>query len=144
MKLAIKAAPIVVLILSTCVAAFLYVSCKPIWQFDHLEKNARRVITASELQTWATNLLAQYHTNIHLSFTLSELGTNFPQQLRGLAPELGPHIEVYQWEETYPEPSVRIWWGSGFLGAAGFEMGPTNFVLGSGNQWQPGVYFFRF
>jgi len=32
------------------------------WQFDHLEKRARNVITASELQAWATNQLVTYPT----------------------------------------------------------------------------------
>jgi len=32
-------------------------------------------------------------------------------------------------------------WHSGFIGAAGFEIGDANFV-GSGHKWQDAVYFY--
>jgi hypothetical protein len=123
--------------------AYLYRGCKPVWQFDTIEPRARRVITGAQLQSWATNFIAQHPTNAHVSFRMSELGTNFPLPLRNLAPRTGPNVVLYQWEDKERPPSVRIWWGSGFLGRTGFEIGPTNFV-GLGREWQqPGVYFFK-
>jgi hypothetical protein len=107
-----------------------------------LERNARKVITASELQAWATNLLAQYPT--HTTLSLSELGTNFPQQLRYLAPKLGPTVVIFEGADSNSPSWVFMRWGSGFLGSHGFEVGPTNFVSNRpGRAWQPGVYFFE-
>jgi hypothetical protein len=104
--------------------------------FDNLEQNAKQVITGPELQAWATNLLARYSiTNMDVSVGRS----NCPIQLRGLCPRLGPNVVVYK-DDGRP-PSVRIWWGSGFMGAAGFEVGGTNFDR-PGHKWQDGVYFF--
>ena len=105
--------------------------------FDHLELHAKRVITGAELQTWATNLLAGYsRTNMAVSIESS----NCPVQLRGLCPRLGPSVIVYKFNDARPR-SVRIMWHSGFMGAAGFEIGDTNFVR-SGHKWQDGVYFY--
>ena len=74
---------------------------------------------------------------------MSELGTNFPQRLRGLAPKLGPWVVVFESDHTNEPSWVCVRWGSGFLGSHGFEVGPTNFVsLRLGHAWQPGVYFF--
>jgi hypothetical protein len=138
-----RAAGILALVLFAWFVAYLYSGCKPVWQFDHLEQNARKVITASELQAWATNLLARYPAET--SFRMSELGTNFPQQLRGLAPRLGPGVAVHVYDDTKQPPYVQVDWGSGFLGGAGFYIGATNFVTGGKgvHAWQPGVYFYR-
>lgn len=131
---------VVVLMLFAGFAFYLYAGCKPVRQFDHLEENARKVITASELQTWATNLLASYPaTNDWFILRPAQLGTNFPAQLLGLAPRLGPCVAVYFLDDR--PRSLRVWWGSGFLGSTGFEIGSTNFV-GDGHKWQDGVYFF--
>jgi hypothetical protein len=129
--------------LFVCFAAYIYNGCKPAWQFDHLEQNAKKRITARELQSWATNLLARYP--METNFTSSELGTNFPQQLRGLAPRLGPHIFVHVYDDTNQPPYVQVYWGSGFLGGTGFYIWATNFILDGGPEhlWQPGVYFYR-
>jgi hypothetical protein len=118
-----------------------YSSCKPVWQFDHLEQNARKTITATEVQIWATNLLARYphETNVKLA----DLGTNFPSPLRDLAPKLGPHVSIRRPSDTNWPPYIRLYWGSGFLGAHGIEVGPTNFTgLGGKSMWEPGVYFY--
>lgn len=141
-----KAASIIALIalvLPAGVGGFLYPSYKPVWQFDHLERNAKKVVTASELQSWATNLLARDPTSTNLA--PSDWGSDFPKQLLKLAPRLGPHIYIYEKDgKNYPLPCVHLSWGSGFLGAAGFEIGATNFVsLETGHAWQPGVYFYR-
>lgn len=131
----------ITLLLVLGTGAYVYIAYKPVWQFAHLERNARRVITPAELQTWATNLLSTYTTNSRVR--LSELGTNFPRQLCDLAPKLGPFIIVYDGYETNSPRWVRLDWGSGFAGARGFEIGPTNFVsLRPGNRWAPGVYFY--
>src|SRR5690348_3109383 len=115
-----KASLIFFLVIVICVGAFLYQGCKPVWQFDHLENNARKVISGPELQKWATNLLAQYPKET--SFKPHELGTNFPEQLLGLAPKLGPHIFVHVYDDTNFPPYVQLYWGSGFLGATGFYL----------------------
>lgn len=130
------------LILLICVGACVYTGRNPVWQFDHLEGNARKVITGAELQAWATNLLAQYPT--HSTLKPSELGTNFPVQLQHLAPKLGPMVVIFERTETNEPSWVFVRWGSGFLGSHGFEIGPTNFVSSRpGHPWQPGVYFFE-
>jgi hypothetical protein len=121
-----------------------YTSCKPAWQFDHLEQNARKAITAAELQAWAAKVLVDYPSET--SFWASAMGTNFPSQLRDLAPRLGPHVFVHHYDETNQPPYVQIYWGSGFLGSSGFYLGATNFLM-SGNDvhvWHPGVYFYHY
>jgi hypothetical protein len=138
-----KASSIFFLVMAICVGTYLYQGCKPVWQFDHLENNARKVITGPELQKWATNLLAQYPKET--SFKPQELGTNFPKQLLGLAPRLGPHIFVHGHEGTNFPPYVQLYWGSGFLGGTGFYLGATNLTsIGTDHVWGPGVYFYRF
>ncbi len=138
-----KAASIFILVISFFVGAVLYKGCQPVWQFDRLERNAKNVITASELQAWATNLLTRYPTNDGLSLRVQDLGTNFPQQLQGLAPKLGPHLWIYQGRDAGSPGWVRLHWGSGFLGTSGFEIGPTNFVSRRPRHaWKPGVYFY--
>lgn len=98
------------------------------------------MITPEELQKWATNLLKLYPTDRML--TLSDLGTNFPRQLRGLAPKLGPYVVVYAGNDTNSPSWVFVRWGSGFLGSHGFEIGDTNFVSHRrAHAWAPGVYF---
>jgi hypothetical protein len=63
--------------------------------------------------------------------------------LRKLAPKLGPYIWLYDGYDTNSPRWVRLYWGSGFLGAHGFEIGPTNFVsMRPGHTWSPGVYFY--
>src|ERR1051325_4111657 len=89
---------IIIIIILACIAAYFYNGYKPVWQFDHLERNAKKVITGGELQNWATNLLAQYPTQTNLS--LSQLGTNFPPRLRDLAPKIGPMIVVFEAVDT--------------------------------------------
>ena len=126
-------------------AALIYYSCKPIWQYYRVEGNAKKVVTGTELQAWATNLLAQYPSNVTLKASL--LGTNFPQGLRSLAPEIGPSVRVNFPNDTNFPGWVLVGWGSGMLGSAGFEVGPTNYVYKfrstHAHEWQPGVYFFR-
>jgi hypothetical protein len=138
-----KATLIFALILLAGIGGCIYTSYKPTWQFDHMEQNARKMITGAELQTWATDLLAHYPSNTTLR--VSELGTNFPQQLRRLAPKLGPGISIVERFDTNSPAWVRLYWGSGFLGASGFEIGPTNFAGfdPKGHAWQPGVYFYK-
>jgi hypothetical protein len=127
--------------------ATIYPPFRSVWLFDHLEQNARKVVTGSELQAWATNLLARRPEDGPV-MTLSELGTDFPRQLLRLAPRTGPSVMVHRWKTSdtnnYP-PWVRLYWGSGFLGATGFDIGPTNFVSPEPRArcWQPGVYFYR-
>jgi hypothetical protein len=127
---------------AVCFAGLLLYSYKPVWQFDHLEQNAKKAITGAELQAWATNLLAQYPSNTTLR--ASGLGTNFPQRLRSLAPEIGPDVRVNFPDDTNYPGWVMIGWGSGFLGHRCLEVGPTNFVDTSSkaHAWRPGVYFY--
>jgi hypothetical protein len=127
-------------ILIVGLGACVYVGCKPVWDFDHLESRARKAVTAKELQTWATNLLS-HHTNAG-SLRVSEVGKDFPKKLLRVAPELGPSIYVSVPEDTNYPSCVQVFWGSGFLGHKDFLIGPTNFVgPSSSHQWQPGVFF---
>jgi len=126
------------------VAAFLFVwfspTCRITRSFDNFERNAKKVITGPELAAWGNAILEKYPTNGWLK--VRDLGTNFPPQLRTLvAPELGPHIMVYEALETNQPPWVMISWGSGFLGHCGFEIGPTNFTGSRAHhRWTAGVY----
>jgi hypothetical protein len=115
---------------------------KPIWQFNHLEGTVKTTISGPELQTWATNWLAQNPASG--MWHVSDLGTNFPPQLRGVAPRLGPYVLVRDSTDPGFPSYVEVLWGSGFLGHCGFQIGPTNFVgRHLTNQWQPGIYFIR-
>jgi hypothetical protein len=111
--------------------------------FDHLESSVKAVITASELQVWATNLLAQYPTDASI-INPAMLGTNFPVQLLGISPVLGPYISILhsQDDESNDTSCVIIDWGGGILGHAGFMVGSTNFSRISDHKWQEGVYFY--
>ena len=91
-SLAVRLSYIVGIVVLLALAALVDYSCRPIWQYYRLEGNAAKVVTSSELQAWATNLLAQYPSNVTLRASL--LGTNFPQGLRSLAPEIGPSVRV--------------------------------------------------
>jgi len=125
------------------VIGFLFVwfspTCRIITSFDNFERNARKVITGPELAAWGNGLLQKYPTNTTLR--LRDLGTNFPPQLRTLvATELGPRIVVYEPLTNQP-PWVMVYWGSGFLGHCGFEIGSTNFTGSlAHHRWQDGVY----
>ena len=125
------------------VAAFLFVwfspTCRIIRSFDNFERNAKKVITGPELAAWGNGLLQTYTTNA--TPRLQDLGTNFPPQLRTLvAKELGPRIVVYE-PLTNQRPWVMVYWGSGFLGHCGFEIGPTNFTGSlARHRWSDGVY----
>lgn len=55
-----KITSIIVLIVVVCVAVLFYSGHTLVWQYDHLEQNASKVITSAELQTWAANLLDSY------------------------------------------------------------------------------------
>jgi hypothetical protein len=134
-------------IIGFCVLALfgvvIYTSCKPVWQFDHFEKNARRAVTGTELQVWATNLLARHPE--YGGVRRSEFGADFPKQLDRLAPKLGPMVYIQMPEDTNFPAYVQLSWGGGILGHLGFEVGPTNFTgFRSQRAWQPGVYFFKF
>jgi hypothetical protein len=121
------------------VSVYIYGGCKPVWQFNHLERNVKSAVTPSELQVWAASLLAQYPTNTWLNS--SEIGTDFPQSLRALAPRLGPSVGVYS---TNSPAFVIIAWGSGGLGHCGLEIGGTNFTgYRRGHAWQTGIYFWN-
>lgn len=130
--------------LLACISGIICSACKPVRQFDQLEQNARKVVTGAELQAWAVNLLAQ-HTPSNTRLNPSQFGADFPKALLDLAPDIGPSVYVYEKDDkNYPVACVHINWGSGMLGAAGFEVGPTNFVsLQPSHAWQPGVYFYR-
>jgi len=139
-----KSQSVVGLIIAAAVIAILYTSCKPVWQFTHLERNAKKVITATELQSFSTNLLARHPSETNLA--ISELGTNFPIKMLSLAPKIGPgHVYVHVYETSNSPPYVQFSWGSGFLGSAGFCVGATNFFMEGKDvhQWQPGVYFYQ-
>src|ERR1035441_2464623 len=62
----------------------------PMVAVDHLEQHARKVITASELQAWATNLLAEYPT--YSASQDYQMRTNYPVKLRPLRSSIGPLV----------------------------------------------------
>ena len=128
---------------AVCFAGILIYLYRPVWQFGHLEQNAKKVITGDELQAWATHLLAQYPSNTTL--IASALGTNFPQRLLSLAPDLGPSVRVKFPDDPNSPGWVSLGWGSGFLGSRFLEVGSTNFADTSpkADAWQPGIYFYR-
>jgi hypothetical protein len=134
-----KRAAISALVFVAVIGAWLFYGRKPVWQYDHLEANARKIVTALELQAWATNLLATNPTGTNL--VPSNWGSNFPKQLSSLCPKTGPGVCVYEpWEANGEKGPgwVRVMWGSGMLGASGFEIGPTNFVsMQPGHAWAP-------
>lgn len=141
-----RVAFIILSLLFVCVVGFIAHTRYQWWKFDHLEQNARKVITAAELQTWATNLLAECGT--YSTTQLYQLRTNYPAKLRHLAPG-GPDVSINEVNSTNsPEDwtnrpsSISLVWGSGFLGHAGFEIGPTNFISSHGHAWALGVYFY--
>jgi hypothetical protein len=117
-------------------------TCRIIRSFDNFERNARKVITGTELAAWANGVLVQYPTNTTLY--LRDLGTNLPPPLLKLAPELGPNFVVFAPEDTNAPHWLLVRWGSGFLGSCGFEIGPTNFTGDRAHhRWQDGVYSFN-
>ena len=133
------------LVVFACLAALFFIFVWPTLRlfrsFDNLERNAKRGITATQLQRWAIGLLALPPTNPRP--TVSELGTNFPPQLLGLYHH-PPCIQIQ--EATTNSPGcVFLMWGGGMIGHCGFEIGPTNFVsFGPDAQaWQAGVYFWN-
>jgi hypothetical protein len=143
-----KPRTIVSLLFLAMLGGCIFWSYKPIWQFDHLEQNARKVITGAELQAWATRLIDEYPAVETNNVWAYQMRTNYPQQLRGLAPRIGPFINIVVSDDTNLPPFVMLHWGSGFLGSTGFYIGRTNFTGNVGNNrtcraWQPGVYFFR-
>lgn len=138
----IKGFKVLVMLATLAFVASILHSCSIVWSYDHLERNAEKVITAAELQAWATNVLAQYPATNRVG--IPELGTNIPKALLGLTSHhIGPDIRLVHPENTNLAPCVRVIWGSGFLGASEFEIGPTNFIDKSGTMWAPGVYFLR-
>ena len=128
------------LVIVGCLVAFWHMlPFRVFWAFDRIEQRSKKVITAAELQAWATNLLAQYTTNAQPK--VSELGTNFPPQLSGIYRN-PPYIQINEESTNYPA-CVFLTWGGGVIGHCGFEIGPTNFVSYRRNAraWQAGVYF---
>ena len=140
-----RASLIIGVVVLVALGALACYSARPVWQYCRLEQNAKKVVTGTELQAWATNLLAQYPSNVTLKASL--LGTNFPQRLRSLAPEIGPSVRLNFPDNTNFAGWVMVGWGSGMLGSSGFEVGPTNYAYAfrsaRAHEWQPGVYFFR-
>jgi len=134
-----KSQAISTLVVLGCIVAVVFYACRPDWQFAHLERNARKVITPDQLQAWAMQLLAAHPTND--SLRVSELGTNFPPQLLGVY-HLPPDVSIRAAGTNSPG-SVFLMWGGGLIGHCGFEVGPTGFVCyrEHARAWQPGVYF---
>jgi len=58
-----KSQSIATLIVLGCIAAFFSYACRPDWQFARLERNARKVITPTQIHTWAVRLLASSPSN---------------------------------------------------------------------------------
>ena len=140
-----KSKLLVALLFLSPIVALVYYFYQPIWQFDHFEQKAKNAITAAELHSWGTKVLARYPLNTTLR--PSDLGVGFPRQLTTLAPRLHPWIHTYEGYEacgTNVPPFVRVAWGSGMLGTVGFDIGPTNLSSPAAlHTWQPGVHFIK-
>ena len=113
------------------------------WSFDHIEQKARKRVTAAELQSWATNLIAQQPPG---SIPVDSVETNLPNGLRGIY-RRNPSIVIYEAQTNSGEvlPGwVSLVWGGGMIGHCGFEIGPTNFIGWRGkSKWDDGVYFWK-
>ena len=130
-----------IVILLVCAAAIWFSpTCRLIRSFDHLEQNARKSITGSELQAWVVQVVAQYPapTNGYMRVRRSELIAALPKPLSDLYHN-PPDIFVYETATNSPG-HVRLVWGGGMIGHCGFDIGPTNFIS-AGHRWQDGVYF---
>src|SRR5437899_2051905 len=106
------------------------------------------MMTAAQLQTWATNLLAEFSTYSPAQF--NQLKTNYPPQLAPLCRRINSSVAVHE-EPTsvsatnyYPE-HVMIIWSIKPSGDAAFEVGPPTFVCrrSDAHVWAPEVYFYR-
>src|SRR4051812_35963895 len=89
-----KAFGILGIVILVCIAGFICRTKWAWWRFDHLEQTARKAITASELQAWATKVIEEsrnYSVQQH-----NQLRTNYPPKLRGLAAGLEPDVSVLE------------------------------------------------
>ncbi len=122
---------------------FLVYSFGPVWEFDHFFDNrAKKAASAVNLQAWATNLVAKYPAGT--SFRISQSKTNVPPELLALAPRFGPQVFVFPPDGMNSNGWVGVVWGSGFLGAKGFEIGDSNYVSPDGaKELRQGVYFYE-
>ena len=105
-----KSSRIATVVVLAGMGGFLYYSCKPIWDFEFLERRARNAVSASELQSWATNLLAQHRQAGHLKGPALR-ASGFPMPLRKVAPQIGPDVDVRVPDDTNLPPYVQISWG---------------------------------
>jgi hypothetical protein len=63
------------------------------WTYSHIEQKARRVVTATELQAWATHLVADYPPDNYP--TRASMRSNLPPAQLHVAPGiLGPFVIV--------------------------------------------------
>jgi hypothetical protein len=104
------------------------------WSFNHIERNAKKVMSGAQLQSWAMNLIAQSSTNS--TPRVSELGTNFPGQLLRVFDD-PPFIKIHK-ETTNSPANICLLWGGGIIGHCGFDVGSTNFVSNRGHKWKDG------
>src|ERR1051326_548472 len=88
--------------LITAVTTYLIRDHKIERDYDHLEDNARKVVTAAELQEWATNLLAANPRGTNLVPT--NWGKSFPKQLIRLCPRIGPGVGIFPSDDTNSPP----------------------------------------
>lgn len=135
-----KLGSVIALAALLCGIGYLWVACRPVWEFDRLETNAQKAISPEELEAWAMELMSRYPDG-HW-FKRSELSNNIPPKLLALAPRVGPSVYIYPAEKDDKGERIRVYWGSGFLGAKGFSIGTTNYV-GNGTLWKPGIYFYK-
>ena len=106
------------------------------------ERRIQQSFDPDKLQSWATNLLANYtvgQTNYSGPFAP-------PAYLRGVWAKKIPSAYIqggYYGERPY----VRVFWGAGGMGQWGLLIGARDFVPKSQAQheseWRPGVYFFE-
>lgn len=107
-------------------------------RFDSIEARVKASITSDELQAWAVGILAK---PLDASGGGVDVAALVPENLKNLYDRLPSAIANADREDR--PGSVTILWGGGFIGHCGFDLGSTNYDLGRGEQWQPGVYFWK-
>lgn len=113
-------------------------SVQKIRRFDSIETRVKTSITANELQAWAVQILAKPMDASGAGVDVADL---VPDRLKNLY-DRPPSAIAHADRENRPG-SVTIMWGGGFIGHCGFDLGSTNYDLGRGKEWQPGVYFWK-
>ncbi len=129
-----------VLALVNCLAVLLCVVAL-IWSYhrtpflDAFESSLRRAHSASEIQSWAVEILGAVKENKVIK------RSEYPKWATDNRFPRPDGIYVVNDEAAWEEGYVKISWGSGVVGQWGLIVGPSTLTK-RGRTWSPGVYFF--